>query len=105
MSELKYSQSLQSLGPYYISPGEPAWLGWNFTPGGNVVCCPMLQTNSALNVWFTIENITVMAYANDINTPPQYTQYGINIINNAPNDSQDVNQFVEVFVIVLTFYF
>jgi hypothetical protein len=95
---MSFSQSFQMLGPYYIAPGEPQWLGWTYTPGP-VYCYPTLVTGGASNVWFTIENTTIMTYADDTTMPEQYTQYGINITNNA--EAQDGSEFLEVSVMQL----
>ena len=75
MSDLNYSQSLQLLGPYYIAPGEPAGLGWYYEPGGQLASFATLQTNTALNTWFVIENTAVYTEGADLDVPPTLTQY------------------------------
>jgi hypothetical protein len=60
----------------------------------------------ALNAWFFIENTAIMTDGSTDDVPPNYTNYAINITNNAPPEGPESQDgFLYVYLVVLTFYF
>jgi hypothetical protein len=102
MANLNYTQYLEILGPYYIAPGEPAWLGWYYPTPEQVSSFPSLQTGVEQNITFTIESTTVSVAGDGPDVLPTSTNYGIWVTNSAPVDAEGM---VEVFVVFLSAYY